>query len=209
MFAVIKTGGKQYKVAQNDILILERLEGEAGDTISFDNVLMMGSDADVTIGAPMIDGAQVTAELLETRKGKKIIVFKKRRRKDYKSTRGHRQFETVVRITDILAKGAKPTAKKAAPKKAAPKKADPKPAAKKAAPKKPATKPAAKDDLKKISGVGPVLEKKLNAIGLNTYADIASLTQAQIADVDEKLSFKGRIEREGWLDQAAKLDADK
>jgi large subunit ribosomal protein L21 len=206
MFAVIKTGGKQYKVAKDDVLVLERLDGAEGDTVSFGEVLMMGSDADVTIGAPMIEGAQVQAELLETRKGKKITVFKMKRRKNYRRTKGHRQMETVVRITDILAKGAKPAAKKPAAKKAAPKKEA---APKKAAPKKAAAKSDAKDDLKKISGVGPVLEKKLNALGLNTYADIASLTKAQIADVDEKLSFKGRIEREGWLDQAAKLDADK
>ena len=75
MFAVIKTGGKQYKVAKNDVLILERLDGEEGETVSFGEVLMMGSDDNVTIGEPMIAGAQVTAELLETRKGKKITVF--------------------------------------------------------------------------------------------------------------------------------------
>ncbi len=155
MFAVIKTGGKQYKVAQNDVLVLERLDGAEGDTVSFGEVLMMGDDGKVTVGAPMIEGASVTAELLETRKGKKIIIFKKKRRKNYKRTKGHRQMETVVRITDILAKGAKPAAKKAAPKKAAPVKAEekpaaskaeaPKPAAKKAAPKKAAVKkPAAK-----------------------------------------------------------------
>ncbi|VAV86667.1 LSU ribosomal protein L21p [hydrothermal vent metagenome] len=208
MFAVIKTGGKQYKVAKDDVLVLERLDGAEGDTVAFDNVLMMGSGDAITIGEPMIAGATVTAELLETRKGKKIIVFKKKRRKDYKRTKGHRQIETVVRITDILAKGQKPAAKKATPKKAAPKKPAAKPAAKKAAPKT-APKTTAKDDLKKISGVGPVLEKKLNGLGLMSFADIATLTPAQIADVDEKLNFKGRIEREGWLDQAAKLDADK
>ncbi|MBL4617661.1 MAG: 50S ribosomal protein L21 [Robiginitomaculum sp.] len=149
MFAVIKTGGKQYKVAKNDVLILERLDGEEGEIVSFGEVLMMGSDENVTIGEPMIAGAQVTAELLETRKGKKITVFKMKRRKGYRRTKGHRQFETVVRITDILAKGEKPTAKKAAVKKATPKAAavetEAKPEAKKATAKKPvAKKPAAK-----------------------------------------------------------------
>jgi len=232
MFAVIKTGGKQYKVAQNDVLTLERLDGAEGETISFDEVLMMGSDGKVTVGSPLIDGATVNAELLETRKGKKIIVFKKKRRKNYQRTKGHRQMETVVRITDILAKGEKPAAKPAAKAKAAPKaaakpkaepkakaaakpKAEPKAKAapKTAAPKaktapKAAAKPkvAAKDDLKKIGGVGPVLEKKLHALGLTSFAQIANMTPEKIADVDEKLNFKGRIERENWLAQASKLD---
>lgn len=155
MFAVIQTGGKQYKVAKNDVVILERLDGEQGGEVQFDQVLMLGEGDDVTIGAPLVDGARVTGELLETRKGDKIRVFKKKRRKDYKRTAGHRQVETVVRITDILAKGAKPAAKKAAPKKAAPKKDEAKaeapakaeakkPAAKKPAAKKAAAKPAAK-----------------------------------------------------------------
>jgi len=150
MFAVIKTGGKQYKVAKNDVLILERLDGEQGETLSFGEVLMMDNDGDVTIGEPNIAGAQVQAELLETRKGKKITVFKKKRRKNYKRTKGHRQVETVVRITDILAKGEKPAAKKSVAKKAAPKKvaakaeATAKPAADKPVAKKSAAQPAAK-----------------------------------------------------------------
>ncbi len=155
MFAVIKTGGKQYKVAKGDVLIVERLDSEDGKTITFDEVLMMGEGDKITVGAPTIAGATVTADLLETRKGAKVIIFKKKRRKDYRRTKGHRQVETVVRVTDILAKGAKPAAKKAAAKPAA-KKADDK-AAPKAAPAKkapakkaatakkaPAKKPAAK-----------------------------------------------------------------
>ncbi|PHR52491.1 MAG: 50S ribosomal protein L21 [Robiginitomaculum sp.] len=162
MFAVIKTGGKQYKVAKDDVLVLERLDGAEGEVISFGEVLMMGTDGKVTIGEPMIDGAQVQAELLETRKGKKITVFKKKRRKNYKRTKGHRQMETVVRITDILAKGDKPTAKKAAAKpaakKAAPKADAPKakPAAKKEEPKKAAPKKAAP---KKAAAAKPAAKK--------------------------------------------------
>lgn len=155
MFAVIKTGGKQYKVAKGDVLIVEKLDVTDGDTVVFDEVLMMGEGDNITVGSPRIDGAEVRAELLETRKGAKIIIFKKKRRKDYRRTKGHRQFETVVRVTDILAKGAKPAAKKAAAKPAAKKvaakkapvkaaaKAAAKPAAKKA-PAKTAAKPAAK-----------------------------------------------------------------
>ena len=169
MFAVIKTGGKQYKVAKNDVLVLERLAGEQGETVSFGEVLMLGDGDTVTIGEPNIDGAQVTAELLETRKGNKITVFKKKRRKDYRRTKGHRQMETVVRITDILAKGekpaAKPAAKKAAPKKTAAKKAEPKkaeakPAAKKKAPAKSPAKPAAKKAEPKKTAAKPAAAKK-------------------------------------------------
>lgn len=206
MFAVIQTGGKQYKVAKNQVVILERLDGDQGGEVQFDQVLMLGEGDDVTIGAPLVDGARVTGELLETRKGDKIRVFKKKRRKDYKRTAGHRQVETVVRITDILAKGEKPAAKKAAAKPAAKKDEAKAEAPKKAAPKKAAPKKAAAaDDLKLISGVGPALEKKLHAEGVTSFAQIAKLTKAQIADLDEKLNFKGRIEREDWKAQAAKL----
>lgn len=101
MFAVIQTGGKQYKVAENDIIIIERLESEAGKTVTFGDVLMHGSAGDVKVGAPLVDGATVTGEVLEQRKGDKVIVFKKKRRQNYRRKKGHRQYETVVRITGI------------------------------------------------------------------------------------------------------------
>lgn len=101
MFAVIKTGGKQYRVAANDEIEIERLEGEDGATITFEEVLMVGSDAGVKIGAPFVAGASVTAELVEQTRGPKVIAFKKRRRKSWKKKRGHRQDLTLVRITGI------------------------------------------------------------------------------------------------------------
>ncbi len=103
MFAVIKTGGKQYKVAKDDILVVEKLEAETGKKVVFDNVLMAGSDADVKVGSPTLKGAEVSAEVLEQRKGKKVIVFKKKRRQTYRRKKGHRQNETVVKITGIKA----------------------------------------------------------------------------------------------------------
>ena len=119
MFAVIKTGGKQYRVAQNDILTVERLTGEPGESIDFDKVLMVADGNDVDVVA---DGATVKAEILEHNRADKILIFKKKRRKHYRRRGGHRQQHTVVKITEILAKGAKkPAAKKAAAKKAAPK----------------------------------------------------------------------------------------
>ncbi|GHA91348.1 50S ribosomal protein L21 [Algimonas arctica] len=101
MFAVIKTGGKQYKVAKDDIIIVEKLDTEEGKTVTFDDVLMHGADGDVKVGVPMVDGASVTGEVIEQRKGEKVLVFKKKRRQNYRRKRGHRQLETVVRITGI------------------------------------------------------------------------------------------------------------
>ncbi|WP_082640175.1 50S ribosomal protein L21 [Aureimonas sp. N4] len=98
MFAVIKTGGKQYRVAANDEFEIERLPGNAGDTISFTEVLMI----DTTIGAPFVAGASVTAQIVEQTRGPKVISFKKRRRQNSKRTRGHRQDLTLVRISEIL-----------------------------------------------------------------------------------------------------------
>ena len=229
MFAVLKTGGKQYKVQSGDVLRVEKLAAAAGDTVQFNEILMLGGDAPV-LGTPNVDGAAVQAMVIDQIKGEKLIHFVKRRRKhSSKRTKGHRQQLTLLRITDILAKGgdktgvmaaigagsapavaaeapkakakAKPAAKaKAAPKaEAAPEKAAPK----NAAPKAEAA--AGGDDLKQLSGVGPALEKKLLAAGVTTFAQIAGWTADDIAAMDEKLSFKGRIEREGWVEQAKKL----
>ena len=97
MFAVIKTGGKQYKVAKDDLIVVEKLPGEAGSTITLDQVLMVGEK----IGAPVVAGAAVSATVVEQTRGDKIIVFKKKRRQTYRRKNGHRQDLTVLRITDI------------------------------------------------------------------------------------------------------------
>jgi len=113
MFAVLKTGGKQYKVAANDVLIVEKLAGDAGDTVKFEEILMLGGDA-VTVGAPFVKGASVKAEVLEQMLGPKVISFKKRRRKhSSQRKRGHRQQLTRVRITDISAVALKAKVAKA------------------------------------------------------------------------------------------------
>ncbi len=223
MFAVIKTGGKQYKVAADDILKVEKLAGEAGDTVTFDQVLMVGEGADVTVGTPVVDGALVAAEFVETKKEKTVIILKKNRRHNYRRRNGHRQLLTTVKITEILTGGKKPSAKakaKPAPKaeaEAAKVEAKPaetvaeKPAAKKAEPKTEAKADAApiKDDVKLIGGVGPALEKKLAAAGVTSLKQIAEFTAEDIARIDEELSFKGRIEREEWVQQAKDLLAGK
>jgi large subunit ribosomal protein L21 len=103
MFAVIKTGGKQYKVAMDDVLEIEKLDAEAGATVTFDDVLMLSGEAGTTVGTPVVAGATVTAEVVEQTRGPKVISFKKRRRQNSKRKRGHRQDLTRVKITAISA----------------------------------------------------------------------------------------------------------
>ncbi len=103
MFAVIKTGGKQYRVAANEKITVMRLSGETGEKVTFGDVLMVGADENVKVGAPLVDGASVVGEIVEQARGPKVIAFKKRRRKNSKRKRGHRQDLTIVRITEIQA----------------------------------------------------------------------------------------------------------
>lgn len=149
MFAVFKTGGKQYRVSENDTLVVEKLVAEAGDTINFDQVLMIGEDGQApTVGAPLLDKAAVTAEVVRQTRGEKIIIFKKRRRQNSRRKNGHRQDLTLIKITGISATGAAkaPAKKAAAPKAAAEDASADKPAAKKAPAKKAAPKAATKTE---------------------------------------------------------------
>jgi large subunit ribosomal protein L21 len=109
MYAVIKTGGKQYRVQAGDLLVVEKLDGKPGAKLAFDEVLMIGEGASVRLGEPTIKGASVSATLVETRKGEKIKVFKKIRRQGYRRTRGHRQFQSVLRVTGIAGDGKEET----------------------------------------------------------------------------------------------------
>ena len=234
MFAVLKTGGKQYKVQSGDMLRVEKLAADAGETIQFNEILMLGGDAPV-IGAPFVADAAVQAEVIDQVKGDKVINFVKRRRKhSSQRTKGHRQKLTLVRVTEILNSGAdksgvkaalgagsvsasaiaavvEPASKAKTAKPAAAKATEAKPAAAKAAEAKPAApkagKAAAGGDLKKLSGVGPALEKKLIAAGVTSLEQVAAWTEADVSKIDEELSFKGRIEREGWIAQAKELTA--
>ncbi len=237
MFAVLKTGGKQYRVTSGDVVRVEKIAAETGETIQFNEILMVGN----TVGTPKVEDAGVQAEVIDHIKGEKTINFVKRRRKhSSQRTKGHRQLLTLVRITDILEKGAAksgvkaaldgagfisaeqaswgkgaPTSKKAAaaerasqPKKeAAPKVAKPaaKKAAKPAAAKKVAAATDGADDLSRISGVGPVLVKKLHDLGVTSFAQIAAWTPEDVAAMDDKLNFKGRIDRDEWIKQAAEF----
>jgi large subunit ribosomal protein L21 len=118
MYAVIKTGGKQYRVANGDVITVEKLEGEPGDTLALEPVLMLNDGKATTVGAPVVEGASVSAEVVEQTRGDKILVFKKKRRQGYRRTKGHRQDLTVLRVLDVTGKGKKaPAKKKAAAKK--------------------------------------------------------------------------------------------
>jgi large subunit ribosomal protein L21 len=112
MFAVIKSGGKQYKVAKEDVIRVEKIDAEEGMTVNLNEVLMVGDENGQTIGAPLVDGAAVSATVLEQMRDRKIIVFKKQRRQNYRRRNGHRQHLTVLRIDDILTGGKKKVATK-------------------------------------------------------------------------------------------------
>ncbi|PBB65420.1 50S ribosomal protein L21 [Mesorhizobium sp. WSM4312] len=220
MFAVIKTGGKQYRVAANDLLKIEKVEANVGDIVEIGHVLAHGEGENVTFGAPFVDGALVTAEVVEQGKNRTVIAFKKRRRQNSRRKIGHRQLLTTVRIAEILLGGAKP-AKKAAVKaeakaevaaEAAPKEAK---AKKEAAPKAEVTAETAAaplfkapkgepDDLTVIKGIGPVAAKDLNEQGIITFAQLAKLTDKDVAKIDEHMPFSADQIKD-WREQAKEL----
>lgn len=247
MFAVFKTGGKQYRVAAEDELKIEKIEADTGEIVTFKDVLMVGGAGAPLIGSPIVEGASVAAEVVDQGRDKTVIIFKKRRRQNSRRRNGHRQHYTLVRVTEILTDGKAPS-KKAAPKPAAVEAEEPaaseeetvvETVVEETAAAAPVSEAPAEadvveaataeeapaedagddteltplfdapegdaDDLKKISGVGPVLEKKLNALGITQYAQVAAFSADDIARVDEVLNFKGRIERENWIEQAKSL----
>jgi large subunit ribosomal protein L21 len=206
MFAVIKTGGKQYRVVADDVLKIEKVEGDVGQIIQLESVLAYGEGDNVNIGAPFISGASVAAEVIEQGKAPTVIAFKKRRRQNSRRTRGHRQLLTTVRISEILTDGAKPS-KKAAAKPAAKKEA------KAEAPKADAASTAAPlftapagegDDLTTIKGIGPVAAGQLQEQGITTFAQIAALSDADIERIDEAMPFSADQIKD-WRDQAKEL----
>ena len=203
MFAVIKTGGKQYRVAANDLLKVEKVTGNAGDIVEFNEVLMVGEGEGAVVGAPTVAGALVTAHVVEQGRAAKVIAFKKRRRQNSKRTRGHRQHLTTIRIAEILTGGAKSAGKAALMASAA---RAPKAAKAVAADAAPA---GIVDDVEIIGGVGPALKKKLAAAGITTLTQIAAMSAAEMAKVDEDLKLGGRTEREEWIEQAKELLAGK
>jgi large subunit ribosomal protein L21 len=196
MFAIVRTGGKQYRVAAGDKIAVEKLPGEAGDKVLLDDILLAGE-----AGKPAeLKGLIVSAEIIAQERGEKIIVFKKRRRHNYRRKQGHRQSLTLLRIMAV-GDSKVPVAVK---KEAAPK-------AEKAEASAPASKSAAKandidaSNLSLISGVGPAIEKKLRAAGIESWNDIAAWDDAAIAKWDEELKLGGRATKEEWVEQAKEL----
>ncbi len=222
MYAIVEIAGQQFKVAKDQKVFVHRLATEEGKKVTFNNVLLVDNDGDVTIGAPAIDGAAVEAKVLKHLKGDKVIVFKKKRRKGYRVKNGHRQSLTEIVIESIAASGTKKkTAKKAAPKKEAEvKEAKPKAAAK-ATPKKETTakKPAAKkaapkkakaDDLKKIEGIGPKTAKALTDAGIDTFAKLAKTKADEVREIlTNASSTLAHLDPTTWAQQAKLAAADK
>lgn len=213
MFAVIKSGGKQYRVVADDLLTIGRIDGEVGEIVQIGNVLAHGEGESLTLGSPFVEGASVAAEVVEQGRGEKVIAFKKRRRQNSRRKRGFRALLTTVRISEILTDGAKPS-KKAAPKKEAAKKEKPAkaetaeaaPAAAEAAPAAPLfTAPeGAGDDLTAIKGIGPVAAGQLKEQGLTSFAQIAALSDEDIAKVDAAMPFSAE-QIADWREQAKEL----
>ena len=208
MYAIVEIAGHQFKVEKDQRVFVNRLTTEEGKKVSFDNVLLVEDGNNVTLGAPAIDGAQVSAKVLKHLKGDKVIVFKKKRRKGYRVKNGHRQSLTEIVIEGITTSGAK----KAAPKKET-KKAEPKVEAKAAAPKveKAAKKAAAPkatgkaDDLKKIEGIGPKIASTLVEAGIASFSDLAKAKSEAISEIIS--SVRGNHVTDTWPAQA-QLAAD-
>jgi large subunit ribosomal protein L21 len=205
MYAVIKTGGKQYRVAANDKISIEKLDGAAGDQVTFDNVLLVANGGSIEVGAPFVSGATVVGEIASQDKSDTVYIFKKRRRKHYRRRNGHRQLLTSVTITDILTGGAKPAAKAKAPKAEKPAAA---PKAEKAAAAAPVSD-GKSDDISLIGGIGPKMEQGMRELGYNTFASIAAMTADEVEKAEAHLKQKGRMAREEWIEQAKELLAGK
>jgi len=227
MYAIVEIAGHQFKVEKDQKVFVNRLATEEGKKVDFDSVLLIADGDNVTLGAPAIGGAQVSAKVLKHLQGDKVIVFKKKRRKGYRVKNGHRQALSEIIIESIVASGAKPAkkAEKAAPKKetkkaapkaaapkaAAPKKAEPKVEAKATAPKaepkaKVAAKPVAKkatgkpDDLKKVEGIGPKIASVLVEAGITTFAQLSKTKSEKISEIIS--GVRGNHVTGTWPEQA-------
>lgn len=195
MYAIVEIAGQQFKVKKDQKVFVHRLPQAEGDSVKFDNVLLLDNEGTISIGAPAIEGAAVAAKILRHLKGDKVIVFKKKRRKGYKKKNGHRQYLTEILVEEVIASGAKPAKKKEAKAKPAAKKTAKAPAeANKVAEVKEEKKPAAKkapakakapkaDDLKKIEGVGPKIASILAESGYETFAKLAKADPEKIREI--------------------------
>lgn len=204
MYAIVEIAGQQFKVAKDQKVFVHRLQGEEGASVSFDNVLLLGDGNNITVGAPAIDGAQVGAKILRHLKGDKVIVFKKKRRKGYQKSNGHRQYFSEIIIESILASGAK----KAAPaKEAKPKAEETKAKAKKTETKKVAAKA---DKLTLIEGIGPKVQEILREKGIDSFQKLAGTSSEDIkAILEEQGGVYVAMDPTTWPEQAVMAAAGK
>ncbi len=195
MYAIVEIAGQQFKVQKDQKVFVHRLQGAEGDVVNFDRVLLLDNDGQITIGAPVIEGAVVTAKILRHLKGDKVIVFKKKRRKGYRKKNGHRQYLTEIVVEEVVASGFKPAEKKAEkvekkPEKPAKKAKAVKPevkeekkTAKKPVAKKTTKKTAKPDDLKKIEGIGPKIASILAEAGYDTFEKLSKADPEKIREI--------------------------
>lgn len=202
MYAVIESGGKQYRVAVGDRVKVESLKAEPGAEVQLDNVLLVADGDKIDVGLPYT-GASVSATVVEHGRGPKIRILKFRRRQNSRTHAGHRQNYTELEITGIGAKSAGA----AAPAKSAAKggQSGKKGGGNKVAGATEKTAPAAGDDLTQLNGVGAVLAEKLQNGGITSLSQIAGWSEEDIARIDEELDLKGRIQRDDWVGQARQL----
>ena len=196
MYAIVEIAGHQFKVEKDQKVYVNRLSAEEGDSVEFDNVLLVGDGDNITLGAPAIDGALIGAKVVKHLKGDKVIVFKKKRRKGYRVKNGHRQYLSEIVIESITASGAK--------KKATSSKAEAKPKAKKETAKATAKKATGKaDELKKIEGAGPKAEEALVNAGVDTFEKLAKETPEHISEIlSEASSRLAHLVTDTWPKQA-------
>ena len=190
MYAVIESGGKQYRVAVGDRVKVESLVAEPGAVVSLDEVLLVVDGESVTVGTPRVE-TKVQATVVGHGRGQKVTILKFRRRKNSRTHAGHRQNYTELEITSIGGAGIEPAERTAASKQVP------------EGPAEPAAEEA--DDLTRINGIGPVIAEKLTKLGITTIAQLAAMSAADVERVDEELNFKGRIERENWVEQAREM----
>jgi len=199
MYAIVEIAGHQYKVRQDQQIYVNRQEGNEGDVLSFDKVLLTDTDGAIEVGAPVIEGIEVGAKIVSHLKADKVIVFKKKRRKGYRKKNGHRQAISLIEITNIGKGDGKKTAKKATAKKET---------APKAAPQKASASKAdatVSDDLTRINGVGPKFSAELEKLGYTSFEQISKLTKAEMADLADKVDGVSTEQLEDFKVQAKVL----
>ena len=205
MYAVIRTGGKQYRVAPDDVIEIERLGAKAGDQVEFSEVLMIAGDGAISFGAPVVAGATVAGEVTALTRGPKLVIFKKKRRKHFRRKNGHRQDLMEVRITEILTDGRKPARSAGQAPAEAPVAVDEPAAAAEQATATSSSTSGVGDNLSLISGVGPKIKQSLNELGYTRFDQIAALPPDQIEAIETALKSKGRVARDEWIAQAREL----